>query len=96
MPQPAAAEIDSNTNSTAASLGGGELEHTIAAEVPTEEPEESATEEDDRGFYDEWVVDNGDNSIEELVDELAKEELDLDSTELAEKLREGLDPRKDS
>lgn len=93
-PQPAVAESDSNTNPTSSSLGG-EVEFTVATEVLTEEPEEPITE-DDHGFYDEWVVDNGDNSIEELVDELAEKELDLNSAELAEKLREGLDPRKDS
>lgn len=75
---------------------GGEIERTIATEVPTEDPEAPQTT-DDRGFYEQWDwdVDNGDNSIEELVDEYENNELQLNSAELAEKLREVLDKSKD-
>jgi len=84
-----------NINPHTTSLGG-EVEHTIATEVPTEKPEELLESPDDRGFYDQWSVDNGDNSIEELVDEFEETEPELNSTELAEILRRALDPRKDS
>jgi hypothetical protein len=83
-----------NINSLTTSLGG-EVEHTIATEVPTEQPEELLESSDDRGFYEQWYVDSGDNSIEELVDEYMDSEHKLNSAELAEKLREVLDKSKD-
>jgi len=83
-----------NINPLTTSLGG-EVEHTIATEVPTGQPEELLESSDESGFYEQWYVDSGDNSIEELVDEYKDSEHKLNSAELAEKLREVLDKSKD-
>jgi hypothetical protein len=84
-----------NANPNNTSLGG-EIERTIATEIPTDKPEELLEDPDDRGFYDQWTVDNGDNSIIELVDELEETKPDLNSTELAEMFRKALDQPEDS
>lgn len=92
VPAPNARELPAKSPHTSAM--GGEVEHTIATEVPTETPDEQAAF-DDRGFHEPWHVDTGDKSVEELADEIENGELELNSAELADKLREVLDKSKD-
>ncbi|MBN2082036.1 hypothetical protein JW859_07495 [bacterium] len=88
---------ESNIGGSQASFGSG-VEHTVATSIPTEKygyfPEEGeAPDPNDES------VDNGDNSedtAEEAINPLDAAVLELDETEIAERLKKKLEEPKDS